>query len=169
MLRHWVQASWNHWRQLRHCNIFRFHLKGRQRLWPSDGPPHPVCSPLSWALPPRHPSHSLPPSSLTLQGLHSNSSSAVCCSDAQHPNPALSVHKAGRASCPAWPGHRVPSSGRLPSAEEQMDTSERQKRRRELPHKGQRAVFTLVAIAKTHWRHTQDVPSPSPGAGALGT
>jgi hypothetical protein len=33
----------------------------------------------------------------------------------------------------------------------------------------QQGAFTFVAIAKTHWRQTQDVPSPSPGAGALGT
>lgn len=27
LVRHCVQASWNHWPQLPHCNIFRFHLQ----------------------------------------------------------------------------------------------------------------------------------------------
>lgn len=27
LVRHWVQASWNHWPQLAHCSIFRFHLQ----------------------------------------------------------------------------------------------------------------------------------------------
>lgn len=27
LARHCVQASWNHWPQLPHCNIFRFHLQ----------------------------------------------------------------------------------------------------------------------------------------------
>lgn len=27
LVRHCVQASWNHWPQLPHCNIFRFHLR----------------------------------------------------------------------------------------------------------------------------------------------
>lgn len=146
--------------------------RGRQHLWPSDSTPHPVHYPLSWALPPQHPPHSLAPS-LTPQGLRSSNSSAACCSDGRHPSPALSVRTAGRASCLAWPGHKDLSSVRLPSAEGQTETSEAGKEKRgrpgRLPYKGQRGIFTLVAIAKTHWRQTQDVPSPSPGAGALGT
>lgn len=85
------------------------------------------------------PPRSLPPS-LTPQGLHSSSSSAVCCSNAQRPSPALSVRRARTASWPAWPGHKDPSSGRLPSAEKQVESSERQERRRHhgrLPNKAQ--------------------------------
>lgn len=48
MLRHWVQASWNHWRQLRHCSIFRFHLKGKTAPWASGSRNHRAPSPSSF-------------------------------------------------------------------------------------------------------------------------
>lgn len=57
------------------------------------------------------------PSVLTPQGHHSNSSSAAGCSDVQRPSLAPSVHMAVTASCPAWPGHKGPSSVPPPSAE----------------------------------------------------
>lgn len=96
----------------------------------TTGLPPTLPFPCPWALPPQHPPHNSPhPLSLTPQGRHSNSSSVVGCSSVQHPNPAPLVHTAERASCPAWPGRRDPSSVRLPSAEEQVETSGRQERR----------------------------------------
>lgn len=65
-----------------------------------------------------------PPSVLTPQDHRSNSSSAAGCSDVPRPSPAPSVRTAGRASCPAWPGHRGPSSVHLPSAETRQASSE---------------------------------------------
>ena len=59
----------------------------------------------------------LPPSLLTPQDHHSNSSSAAGCSGVQRPSRAPSVHMAVTASCPAWPGHKGPSSVHPPSAE----------------------------------------------------
>lgn len=151
MLRHWVQASWNHCRQLWHCNIFRFHLRGNTGLVTSrhcpdlngpkpyspptsaffstpfilffllhsPGSPHP----LHHSFPPHHSSTPVP-HLLTPQGHHSNSSSAVGCSDVQRPSLAPLVHMAVTASCPAWPGHRGPSSVHPPSAGRKQATSD---------------------------------------------
>lgn len=138
MLRHWVQASWNHCKQLRHCSIFRFHLRGHtglvtsrhspltapnpahHRLPPLQHSAYPVLSPPfpgnSCTTTPHHVFLSPCPSLLTPQDHHSNSSSAAGCSDVQRPSPAPLVRTAERASSPAWPGHRGPSSVLLPSA-----------------------------------------------------
>ena len=123
-----------------------------------------------------HPHHLFPnprPSLLTPQGHHSNSSSAAGCSDAQRPSPTPSVHTAGRASCPAWPGRRGHSSAHHPSVggtDRWPQGWGKEGLRRGWGWEGpQGGALTLVAMAKTHWRQTQDAPSPSPGAGALGT
>lgn len=132
MLRHWVQASWNHCKQLRHCSIFKFHLRENTGLNLQTFPPltasnpayhllpcslalpNPVLSPSFLGIYSTTTSHHsfLNPrlSLLTPQDHHSNSSSAAGCSDVQSPSPAPLVHMAETASCPAWPGHRGPSS-----------------------------------------------------------
>lgn len=69
-----------------------------------------------------HINHSITchPSLLTPQGHHSNSSSAVGCSDVQRPSPAPLVHMGEKASYPAWPWHRDPSSVHPPAAEKEQ-------------------------------------------------
>ena len=69
LLRHWVQASWNHCRQLRHCSIFRFHLKRNGTSDPPDTPsltaPNPAHhSPAPFSTPTTLPFSFVPPPSL---------------------------------------------------------------------------------------------------------
>lgn len=91
-------------------------VPSEQRRWTSDLPaPLPLCPHPSPCLSPSFPG--TPTLLLTPQGHHSNSSSAAGCSDALHPSPSPLVRTAERASCPAWPGHRGPSSGHRLSAE----------------------------------------------------
>lgn len=185
-LRHWVQASWNHCRQLRHCSIFRFHLKGNGTSDPPDtssltapNPAHHSSAPSA----PRHPA-------------------LLLCSHPRHlfPNPALhySLPRATTVTVALLPVAQMPSVPvqplqsirqgelhaqhgpgvgallqRTPPLWVEQTGGLRSRGRKGSGGWGwegpQGGALTLVAMAKTHWRQTQDTPSPSPGAGALGT